>query len=341
MASLNDKTTDRRLSFQKYVTDNKRWKEISFEIEKDQPTAVFTKKGTAVVAGKKIHKPKTPVKILDSKYVEIGKTKYASVQIGSEKGLVPLKCIRKPTGGNGTQFEDEVVDLINETIISHGCGIDVRIKGSVKVYKNIQYAVKVDTNIKRSAGLRFDPKCDIILCQDIKKPVADSSIYISHKKAGGPEAFQQYGGISEGSSSVIYKNPRTQEFLRLVAQNIGDGDSLKQPIMAYFNDDKLKNQSIFGPDFGKPFGLEHVQLIGQGKPALTRKGEFYELDFTSHMSLSGKLSHFTGGYQPVFGATYRAGRGFNFEGKRYTNARLGIYPFKLIGTRSDLIVYNL
>jgi hypothetical protein len=54
------------------------------------------------------------------------------------------------------------------------------------------------------------------------------------------------------------------------------------------------------------------------------------------MSLSGDLSHFVGGYLPVFGATFRAGRGFDYKGKRYNGARVAIYPQKLMSTRSQL-----
>ena len=57
-----------------------------------------------------------------------------------------------------------------------------------------------------------------------------------------------------------------------------------------------------------------------------------------HISLSGDLSHFTFNYEPVFGATYRAGRGFDYGGIRYTNMRLGIYPKQLITNRKHLVL---
>ncbi len=101
--------------------------------------------------------------------------------------------------------------------------------------------------------------------------------------------------------------------------------------------------SIYGPDYGLDYSLQHTQLIGQGKPILKKisGGKYYELDFTSHMSLSGDLSHFTGGYLPVFGATFRAGRGFDYDGKRYNGARVAIYPHKLMATRGGLIILKL
>jgi hypothetical protein len=70
-------------------------------------------------------------------------------------------------------------------------------------------------------------------------------------------------------------------------------------------------------------------------------GKHIELDFSSHMSLSGDLSHFKGGYLPVFGATFRAGRGFTYKNKRYNGARVAIYPYKLMATRGGLLIVKI
>jgi hypothetical protein len=101
--------------------------------------------------------------------------------------------------------------------------------------------------------------------------------------------------------------------------------------------------SIYGPEYGHEFSIQHTQIIGQGKVRFDKQldGKFYIMDFTSHMSLSGDLSHFTGGYLPVFGATFRAGRGFDYKNKRYNGAIVAIYPYKLMATRSGLIKFKL
>lgn len=343
MADLGSKATDGRLSFVKYVTDNKRYAEIEFEIEKGASSPLFTKTGTGLTAGKTEYKAGTKLKILNPKMFEIAKMRVAEVSIQSKKGYLPINKIRKPTVVNSTQYEDEVVDLINEVILMNGKAIDIRLKGDSRTYKNILYAVKVDTAIKQKGGVKGDPKADIILCQDIKKPLDRTSIYISHKKEGGPEAFQQYGGLSLSSGKVINDHPIVQKFLSIVADAIGDTDKLPFPIMANFSDKFLANAAIFGNDFGKDFSLNHTQLIGQGKPKLRpiNNGTIFELDFTSHMSLSGDLGHFKGGYLPVLAASYRAGRSFEYQNKRYNGARVGFYPQKLIAGRSGTIVYNL
>lgn len=343
MAHLGSRATDGRLSFTKYVTDNKRFSEIQFEIEKDKTTLVYTKKNNTLTPSKKELKAGNKFFIVDNKLHEIGGAKFANIKVGTVTGFIPINAIRKPTGGNGTQYEDEVVDAITAYILKAGGTIDIKLKGDRVVYKDIAYAVKVDAAIKRAAGVRGDPKADIILCKDKKNPTAKGSIYISHKKEGGPEAFQQYGGLSEQAGEMIYNHKLVQKFLAVVGDALQGGKltQLPYPIMGTFKDPTLSNMSIYGPDYGKAYSLQHTQIIGQGQPVFTERGTTVELDFTSHMSLSGDLSHFVGGYLPVFGATFRAGRGFDYNGKRFSGARVAIYPQKLMQTRSGLMTFSI
>jgi hypothetical protein len=342
MADLSQKATDGRTSFVKYVTENKRFREIDYEIERGRKTPIFIKSGRNLVASKKEYGEGTKLKITEAKMIEFSDMKLAAVKIGTVAGFIPIKMIRKPTGGNGTQYEDEVVDSINKFILEAGGPIDIKLKGDSKTYKGILYAIKVDSAIKAKAGVRGDPKADIILCKDKDNPTAAGSIYVSHKKEGGPEAFQQYGGLSQQAGEAIYNHKLTQKFLAKVAEAIGKGSQLPYPVMAHFKDDTLSNMAIYGPDYGRAFSLQHTQIIGQGLSRFRNvsNGKYYELDFTSHMSLSGDLSHFTGGYLPVFGATFRAGRGFDYKGTRYNGARVAIYPHKLMATRGGLVEFN-
>jgi hypothetical protein len=345
MADLSQKTTDRRLAFTKYVTDNKRFKEIDFQIETNKSTPIYVIKGAKLVAVNKLPAG-TKFKITDSKLHELSGMKMAAVKHGTTAGFIPINMIRKPTGGNGTQYEDQVVDAINSYILKAGGKIDIKLKGDTKIYKDISYALKVDASIKRAGGVRGDPKADIILVKDKTNPLGPGGIYVSHKKEGGPEAFQQYGGISEQAGSKIYNNEKVQEFLGIVANALNSGklNVLPHPIMANFNDIKLANMAIYGPEYGSSFSLQHTQIIGQGKPAfkmVQSMTDFSELDFPDHMSLSGDLSHFVAGYLPVFGATFRAGRGFSYNGKRFEGARVAIYPQKLMATRTGLVEHTI
>lgn len=341
MADLGSTTTDRRLAFVKYVVDNKRFAEIDFVIEKGKSTTLFTKKGTTLVSGKKEYGEGTKLKIVSNKLHEISGMRLAEVKIGTVKGFVPINKIRKPTTFNSTRYEQEVVDGINEYIRNSGGPIDIKIKGDNKIYKDILYAVKVDTNIKRKGGVKGDPKADIILCRDAENPLDSGSIYISHKKEGGAEAFQQYGGISKKAGEKIYNHPLVQSFLERVVSILGNSNRLPAPVMATFGDKELINMSIYGPDYGQNFSLQHVQLIAQGKPKLSLERNHVVLDFTDEISLSGNVNKFTEGYTPVFAATFRSGRGFEYKNKSYSGARVGIYPKSLIETRNSLITFEL
>lgn len=336
MATLAGKTTSGELAFAKYVTNFKNFLTTKYAIEKGMTCPFLLKKGTKYIE-EEILKEGTEFNIVDGKTVKIGATDYVQVKYKSKNGFIPINKIRKPTGGNGTAYEDEVVDALNSMFKSFKRAIDIKV--GTKIYKGMTAAVKVDSSIKRAGGASSDPKADIIICKDAKKPLAAGSIYISHKKEGGPEAFQQYGGLTESAGSEIYNNPTVQEFLKQAAKYVVN-DKLEQPLLKPIKDTKLINMSIYGPEYGKPFSLQHVQLIGQGKPRLIAQSaeDLYKLEFTSHMSLSGNLSHFSGGYEAVFGATFRAGRGYSIGNKRINGVRVGIYPKKLIEGRTGLMV---
>lgn len=336
MASLGTKTTSGESAWDKYVLRNKNWKTLELVTEIDTP--LFKKSGRGVEEITSLSKGQ-PITLKSEKTQIVGTKKYASVSVKVKTkkfdGLLPITAIRKPTAFAPTGYEVEVVNAINAVIKSNGnAPIDIKIKGTSKVYKGISGAIQVDTKIKRLGGVSADPKADIILYVDKTNLLSPKNIYISHKKEGGPEAFQQYGGLTEKSGDAIYNHPETKKFLKAVAKNVGK-DGLNNPMFMKVKDASLKNMAIYGPDYGKAFGLQHTQIIGQGLPKLTidSKG-IATLEFSSHMSVSGNLSHFNEGYTPVFGATFRAGRGFTLDGKRYDGVRVGIYPMKLIGSRS-------
>ena len=111
--------------------------------------------------------------------------------------------------------------------------------------------------------------------------------------------------------------------------------------MRKVEDKRLIKYAIYGPDYGKSFGKDHVNLIGQGKPKLKpynrdKEELTYILEFDDGYHTSGDLN-FKDGYLPVIGATYRAGRSFNYDSKRYTGARIGIYPQQILRGRKGLI----
>ncbi len=334
MATLSARATDGRISFTKYVTENRNLKNTTFTIENNTEAILYD---AAFVPLSIILKPGDTFSIISVDIHDPNGLKLAQIHFDGNIYFCQISKIRKPTKGNGTQYEDEVVDIINSHISNNSGSIDI-VLGDV-IYCDMRQSVKVDTEIKRAAGVKGDPKADIVICSDINKVLVPSNIFVSHKKEGGPEAYQQYGGISKEASEFIHNHGDVQLFLRLTSELILD-EKLTAPTMMELEDTELINRSIFGPEYGSSYSVQNVQLIGQGKPIFTEahKGVF-SLSFSSHMSLNGDLQHFTGGYKPVLGATFRAGRGFDYNDRRYVGARVGIYPHKLISTRSGLIKF--
>jgi hypothetical protein len=78
-----------------------------------------------------------------------------------------------------------------------------------------------------------------------------------------------------------------------------------------------------------------VHVIAQGNPILKKNGAVYELMFSEHVFSNNQDLRwvFTGEDAAVLGGTFRNGRGFTVKGKRFTNFRVGLYPFKMVGHR--------
>lgn len=241
---------------------------------------------------------------------------------------------------NPTQYKTRVVNYINNFIKKNKQPINIEIE-NLGTFKIISGAIKVDSRIKSSAGISADPKADIILYANKNNLLDAKNIFISHKKTGGPEVFQQYGGITEKAGDVINMHEEVQDFLKNTTKFIDGKKGLTKPLMRKVKDKNLICKSIFGPEYkpnSKSFGLQNVNLIGQGMPKLTpvpKKPNTFKLEF-DHMSVSGDLSKFSQGYTPVFGATFRNKRGFKYNNIQYTGVRVGIYPKALVQGRSNL-----
>lgn len=238
-----------------------------------------------------------------------------------------------------TQYERQVVNYINNFIRRQKGPINIVVDG-IGTFRMISGAIQVDTSIKKKGGVTADPKTDIILYRDKKDLFSQDNIFISHKKAGGPEVFQQYGGITEKAGDEIYNHNEVQDFLKNTAKYVDPKKGLTSPVFRPVKDKTLICRSIFGPEYttkNKKFGLQHCTLIGQGIPTLIKQRTFntFKLVF-SPMSVSGDLSHFTNRYQPVFAGTFRRKRGFKYNNVQYTGVRVGIYPKALVESRTGL-----
>ena len=331
MAVLSGKSTSGESAFDKYIGNNSMWKDLVLKVEVDM-NATFFKSNKKDTHG--VLKSGTELKLAGNNQDTIGKLKVAHVKVGSKNGYIALNRIRKPTKTNVMAAEEAAIR-----------DLDKLIKDLVKQLGPIKICTP-SGDFKNCVGVRNitekvlgrEAKADFAIYND--KEV--DQIFISHKKAGGPAAYQQYGGVSPKSGSannptLIYDDAETKNFLRKVAGYIV-GDKLQNPVYSYVKSTTLINRSVYGPSYGGKYGIDNVNMIAQGNPKLTpKRGEeaCFNLTFSDHVSWNGDSDYFSkGGYRAAFAATYRAGRGFDIDGQRYNGARVAIYPVALVSNRS-------
>jgi hypothetical protein len=331
MATLSGKSTSGESAFDKYVKNNSKWKDLTLKVE-DKMNATFFKSNKTDTHG--VLPAGTEFKLASNTSDTIGKTVVANVKVGSKTGWIALNRIRKPTKTNVMEAEEAAIRDLDKLIKDL-----VKQLGPIKICTptgDFPNCVGVRNITEKVLGR--EAKADFAIVNDKGKDV----IFISHKKAGGPAAYQQYGGISPKSGSasnptLIYDDKEVQNFMRKVAGYIVN-DKLTNPVYSYVKSKDLINKSVYGPSYGGKYGIDNVNLIAQGNPILKpRRNEeaCFQLDFSDHVSWNGDTDFFSkGDYRAAFAATYRAGRGFDVDDQRYNGARVAIYPVALVKNRS-------
>ena len=137
----------------------------------------------------------------------------------------------------------------------------------------------------------------------------DPVVFISHKKGTTAKHFQQYGGTSLKSGELIYNHPEVKSFVKKIAKLFPNGIPAGASIYRPIKDSNLKMLSIYGPDYGKPFGYNNVTLLLQGNVKLNKVGNnTYEFE-ASHISYNGEALE--GEYDAVLYGRYNPSRGGN------------------------------
>jgi len=289
----------------------------------------------------KVLKNLNKLRLLNNKQLLIGKSVYANVSYNGTKGYLPITKIGYPAKST---VKDESLALDNldkliKTMDDTGKGITIVVKHNNRIH----YRFENCTGAKTNAGT---PKSDFYIHNSGFKPVCQ----ISHKKAGGPSAYQQYVSITGIKNDVINQHPIVKSALRTFSQFHNDvvKNHKRFFIKLSPNDRKtieLVKYAIYGPEYGKSqYGVDNIHLIGQGDPVLTRirdpKCTMYELTFTDKISISGDLSKFFksgSGYEPIILMRYSNGRQYISDNETYTGARVLICPTKLkSGTAQEL-----
>ena len=334
---LSSKTTDRtQTGYQKYIESNPSWGELTLEVEKKLTANFFKsdKKSTwkPLAAG-------TTFKLEGQRLEKVGKLDVLKCKLGSKVGYIPINKIRKPTSTDVMKSEKIAMQQLGDKLRKFAKKvrpITICTKDGKK-YENAYDVVDVTSRINGR-----EPKADFAIINHKDEPI----LWISHKKAGGGAAFQQYGGLSKTKSGsdadpqLIWKHEETQRFLKELVKSHHDGVRIAGPRYATIQSSTLAAQSIFGPDYnssGQNFGPDFCQMIGQGNPTLTWKGDevCYDLSF-DHYDMWNEIGSIMNSvmYKPIFGVTFRNGRSFEIDGEKYGGARAAIYPWGFMATRT-------
>jgi hypothetical protein len=196
--------------------------------------------------------------------------------------------------GSGTIVEDANLMLLNRIItqlVEENNGpIDVKVNG--KIYKGIVGA-------KSQFGT---PKSDFNLVDANGKPL----VFISHKKAGGKGPSGR--DFIRWSGYTMYKDhPEVKRFNQALEKFLVDNNLESLPKQSRFispiEDDNLIQKLIYGPEFGKEYSKDNVNIILQGKITLSPDGKgVYKLG-AEHVESPPSIPQ--GDYQPYLTSAYR------------------------------------
>ena len=336
MAHLSSKTSDGRVSFEKYISQNPKWHSgMKFVVENGTVDAPLIEIKTNKPIETKITVNQGDViHIMSKVYKTIKKKRYTKIRITGSSGIqgyLDLKFIRKPTSADVMKTELAAIRELDSTIRKIEVPITIVVD---KTGSRGKYEVKDIVEARKIGGT---PKADLALFNKYGVPV----FWISHKKEGDASAFQQYSGVSAQSGTSIYQHKESKSFMKKVIKYIKN-EKLSIPLFSRIKDPTLRRMAIYGPDvkFAHKFGQNNVQMIGQGNPILEPVGfedvATLRLSFSSSYKTNEDVSGLGGDYEPVFVATYRAGRGFSVDNKSYKGARLGIAPYAMVKNRKGI-----
>jgi len=195
--------------------------------------------------------------------------------------------------GFGTRDEDEALTSLKKQIEERK---EKEGKQSIRIRTN-----RKTYDIATAESTPGTPKSDFHLLDPLGKEV----VWVSHKAGRLPRDVQQWGGISQRSEPKIFAHKETQKFINDLKKEYPKGLPRATTLMRKIKDDKLKNMSVYGNEFGSQLGRQNVSVLLQGPVKLVNRGSFYVFDSNVIHTNGDVLS---GGYEPVFAAIYKGDR---------------------------------
>lgn len=325
-ATLNGNKSDGKYTNWEYYVamsfDKNRKYPIKKEGTKIAFAPAFKKVGNVLRAIGELRFGKDFVKILDSKIFTFDKKQYAL----TDAGYVLISHIGKPHDKNTLKKENlQLADF--QSKLDKIAPIDIVV--GTKTYNNIVRCEKAKSN---------SCKADFVLSDSSGREV----VWISVKDGSSPKQFQQYGSLTASSSDVMYKNSEVAAFSEKVyLETSGDFASLSRgaSFTSEIRDVSLKMAAAFGPEYGKKFGEDNVQIVIQGELKLepvANREHTVRLSGSTHTAVNGDRSAFIGDYDAVLFARTAGDRDYSLlSGKKIRKCRLLIMTKAYVKTRAN------
>jgi hypothetical protein len=198
------------------------------------------------------------------------------------------------------------------------------LRDQIEEAKKKQKSSTINVKIKNKTYKVYDavstpgtPKSDFHLLNVNGEEV----VWISHKDGRTEKDFQQWGGMSQKSEPAIYSHQEVQSFIKDLKNLYPDGLPNATTLARKIKDDRLKNMSVYGNEFGGSHSRQNVTITLQGNISLTQSGQNYELT-AYHTHVNGE--ELRGGYEPCFMAIFKGDRSdFGVKGTRIVIAPIG------------------
>ena len=238
-------------------------------------------------------------------------------KVVSRKNQVQLRTVRL-LGEDGNEYKLSDLEKSAE-FGGKGAGSgtlkeDIELQRLIKQLNDIRKKQKTGTvpiEVGGKTGKTFNvadaittpgtPKSDFHLVDDNGTEV----VWISHKDGRTARDFQQWGGISKTREPTIFSHPETQSFINDLKKTYPDGLPRRTTLYRKIKDDKLKNFSVYGNQYGNEEGRQNVSILIQGPVKLQKSGNVYKF-VSNHVHYNGEKM--TGDFEPVLTAIYKGDR---------------------------------
>lgn len=206
----------------------------------------------------------------------------------------------KPEAAQGGRLDVEIVQRES---------LDGKIKALLNGQPNIK--LQVGNRVVAAAGAVPAPKgvkADVVIVDENNNPTA----WVSLKDGTSARDFQGWGGVT---GPTVSSHSELQKFVADLKAKVGNQLPRGTAFGRAIQDTQLKNQIVFGKEFGGEPGQSNVDLALQGTPEITQGKNGFVLT-GNHTWANGVTP--SGDYDPTIIASYRADRNnFGIKGARF------------------------